>query len=59
MTRLNIASSDIGLAANFDWESPNHKSHAMTSSEIFKRGTFCRAKILYNGRLEALAWFGT
>ena len=36
----------IGLARIFDWGGPNHKSHAMTSSEIFKKGTFCGAKIL-------------
>ena len=24
---------------------PNHKSHAMTSSQIFKKGTFCEAKV--------------
>ena len=26
-------------------EGPNHKSHAMTSSKIFKRGSFCGIKI--------------
>ena len=31
----------IGVARIFDWGGgPNHKSHAMTSSEIFKKGTF-------------------
>ena len=30
----------IGLARIFDWGAPNHKSHAMTSSEIFKKVTF-------------------
>ena len=35
----------IGLARIFDWGGPNHKSHAMMSSEIFKKGTFCEAKI--------------
>ena len=35
----------IGVARIFDGGGPNHKSHAMTSSEIFKKGTFCRAKI--------------
>ena len=33
---------------------PNHKSHAMTSSEIFKKETFCRAKITQNGRSEVV-----
>ena len=37
-----------------EWD-PNHKSHAMTSSEIFKNGTFCGAKISQNGRSEAVA----
>ena len=35
----------IGVARIFDWGGPNHKSRAMTSSKIFKKGTFCRAKI--------------
>ena len=39
---------------DFDWGGPNHKSHAMTSSEIFKTGTFCGAKISQNGRSEAV-----
>ena len=30
----------IGVARIFDWVGPNHRSYAMTSSEIFKRGTF-------------------
>ena len=30
----------IGVARIFDWGGPNHKTHAMTSSEIFKKGTF-------------------
>ena len=34
---------------------PNHKSHAMTSSEIFEKGTFCGAKISQNERSEAVA----
>ena len=39
-------SDGIGVARIFDWGGgPNHKSHAMTSSEIFKKGTFCGAKI--------------
>ena len=38
--------SSIDVARIFYWgEGPNHKSYAMTSSEIFKKGTFCRAKI--------------
>ena len=37
--------TSIGVAGIFDWGGPNHKSHAMTSSEIFKKGSFCGAKI--------------
>ena len=37
----------VGEARIFDWwGGPNHKSHAMTSSKIFKTGTFCGTKIL-------------
>ena len=32
--------SNIGAARIFDCGEANHKSHAMTSSEIFKRGAF-------------------
>ena len=32
----------------------NHKSHAMTSSEICKKGTFCNTKISQNGRSEVV-----
>ena len=36
----------IGVARIFDWGGgANHKSHAMTSSEVFKKGTFCEAKM--------------
>ena len=35
----------IGVARILDWRSPNHKSHAMTSSEIFKRENFGGTKI--------------
>ena len=36
----------IGVARIFDWGwDPNHKSRAMTSLEIFKKGTFCEVKI--------------
>ena len=45
----------IGVARIFDWGGPNHKSHAMTSSKIFKKGTCCGAKISYNRRSEAVA----
>ena len=48
-------SKTIGVARIFDWGGPNHKSHAMTSSEIFKKGRFCGAKISQNGRSEAVA----
>ena len=37
--------SYIGVAKIFDWGGPHHKSHAMTSSKIFKTGTFNWAKI--------------
>ena len=40
-----IFSSIIGVARIFDWGGPNHKSHAMASSEIFEKITFCGAKI--------------
>ena len=36
----------IGAARILDWRGPNRKSHAMTSSEIFKRENFCETKIL-------------
>ena len=43
--KISIASY-IGVAKIFDWGGgPNHKSHAMTSSKIFKTGTFGWAKI--------------
>ena len=35
----------IGVARIFDWGGSNYKLHAMTSSKILKRGTFCRTKI--------------
>ena len=47
----------IGVARIFDWGGPNHKSHAMTSSKIFKKGTFCGAKIAKNGGSQAVAWW--
>ena len=34
-----------------------NKTHAMTSSEIFKKGTFCGAKISQKGRSEAVAYW--
>ena len=33
----------------------NHKSHAMSSSEIFKIGSFSGTKISLNGKSEAVA----
>ena len=55
--RLKATSVGIGVARIFDWgEAPNHKSHAMTSSEIFKKGTFCGAKISQNGRSEVVVF---
>ena len=48
----------IGKARNFDWgEGPNHKPLAMTSSKIFKRGSFCGTKISYDGRSEIVAYW--
>ena len=35
----------------------NRKSHAMTSSEILNRGTFCGENILQNERSKAMACF--
>ena len=41
-----ISSSAIGVARIFDWGGgTNHKSHAMASSKISKKRTFCGAKI--------------
>ena len=48
---LSTMDANIGVARIFDrgWGGggggANHKSHAITSSEIFKKGTFCWAKI--------------
>ena len=33
----------------------NHKSHAMTSSKFFQRGSFCLTKISLDGRFEIVA----
>ena len=41
----NQVDTTIGVARIFDWGGPNHKSHAMTSSEIFEKVIFCGAKI--------------
>ena len=35
----------LSVARIFGWGGPNYKSHAMTSSKIFKPGTFRGAKI--------------
>ena len=43
--RLISTPGSRGIARIFDWEGPNHKSHAMTSSEIFPTGTFDGATI--------------
>ena len=46
----------IGVARIFDWYGgPNHKSHEMTSSKFFKRGTSCGTKISQDGRSEIVA----
>ena len=53
----------IGVARILDWRGPNHKSHAMTLSEIFKREIFLWNKdfvdLLYvqQRRSKAVAWF--
>ena len=33
-----------GVARILDWRGPNHKSHAMTSSEIFKEKIFVKQR---------------
>ena len=35
----------IGVPRIFDWGRLSHKSHAMTSSKIFKKRSFCGTKI--------------
>ena len=35
----------MGVARILDWRGPNHKLHAMTSSETFKGENFCGTKI--------------
>ena len=45
-----------GVARIFDWGGPNHKSHAMTSSKICKRGTFCGIKISQDVRTEIIVY---
>ena len=35
----------VGVASILDWRGLNHKSYAMTSSEIFKQENFCGTKI--------------
>ena len=42
---VNDIPQSIGVARIFGWGGRSHKSHAMTSSEIFKKGTFCGAKV--------------
>ena len=48
---IKIVAADLaligtkGIVRIFDWGGANHKKHAMTSSEIFEKGTFCGAKI--------------
>ena len=34
----------IGVARILGWRGPTHKSHAMTSPEIFQRENFCGIK---------------
>ena len=40
LSALSPCLSSIGVARILIGGGPNHKSHAMTSSEIFKKGTF-------------------
>ena len=40
---------------DFDWGDLNYKSHEMTSSKFFQRGSFCGTKISQNGRSEIVA----
>ena len=35
----------IGVARIFDWGGANHKLRAMTSLEIFEKGSFCGTKV--------------
>ena len=42
----------IGVAKIFDWGSLNHKSHEMTTSKFFHRGSFCGTEISWDGRSE-------
>ena len=44
-TLFKQVTTDLGVARIFDWGVPNHKSHAMTSSEIFEKVIFYGAKI--------------
>ena len=37
--------TSLGVARIFDWGAPNHKSHAMTSSETSKEDFFVGAKV--------------
>ena len=40
------ANQYLGVARIFDWGGPNHKSHAMTSSETSKEKSFVAADIV-------------
>ena len=41
----SIIPKNIGVARIFDWGAQIHNSHAMMSSEIFKKDFFCGANI--------------
>ena len=45
----------IGVPRIFDWGSLNHKSHEMTSSKFFQRGSFCGTNVSSDGRSEIVA----
>ena len=49
----------IRVARIFDWRGPNHKSHAMTSSEASKEEFFVGAKISQNENPKPWPGVGT
>ena len=53
---FNCRARGIGVATIFDWGGPKSKLLAMTSSEIFERGTFCGTKIEWNTRSRGVIY---